>query len=166
MSLAWFTMSPLISGHQNLRWMNDKVMLVPGWPEKREEWPPLDHPHPPICQDELDSIQAAAWCCLGPQCFPYQLADIHLDRIGEDLWLENGLQRLRGVGALEVAREGVRLHFFRASSVGQMEIDTLIIRASLSQGCSSRLDPFPLSTFPQTPPREDAQPLCFPVLSF
>ena len=30
-------MSSLIPGHQKLRWMNNVVLLAPGWPESREE---------------------------------------------------------------------------------------------------------------------------------
>ena len=34
-----FWISSLISGHLNLHWMKEFVLLEPGWPESWEEWP-------------------------------------------------------------------------------------------------------------------------------
>ena len=104
------TMSPLISGHQNLRWMNDRVLLVPGWPENWDECP----------HSITRALQSAGtnWMPSGQPLGVASDPTASLTSSSMSIWtalaktsgLENGLRRFRGLGTLEVAGEGVRLN--------------------------------------------------------
>ena len=131
-TLAWaqteqaetkFCMSPLISGHQNLRWMKQRGSVGTGVARELGGMTPLDDLRPSVDWNVKFPIGAFATCSFSSECCSDCLLDVHFYGVDEDLRAQNGVQFSLLGGAFEVSGESLRFHVLGSWPISEVEIE-------------------------------------------